>query len=109
QLLLHDRVVAVGETGLDFYRDRASREAQRRLLSLQLDLARDVGLPVVVHCRYAEQEMEEALAAFEGTVILHCFSSPELLAAALAAARGDDFHELSALIDANATEAFALP
>jgi TatD DNase family protein len=83
-LLAHDRAVAVGETGLDFYRDRAPRDAQRRLFWLQLGLAQGLGLPVVVHCRAAEREVAEALEAFDGTVVLHCFSSPELLPTAIA-------------------------
>jgi TatD DNase family protein len=74
--------VAIGETGLDFLRDYAPREDQRRLFAGQLQLASDLGLPVVVHMRAAEDETMQMLEAFEGTVVLHCFSSPELLPAA---------------------------
>jgi TatD DNase family protein len=71
--------VAVGETGLDFYRDYAPRSAQRKLFQAQLELAAEVGLPVVVHTRDAGDETAELLSGFRGTVVMHCFSSPELL------------------------------
>jgi TatD DNase family protein len=83
ELLRHDRVVAVGETGLDFYRDWAPREAQRDLFATQLELAAELGKPVVVHNRDADSETAALLAGFAGTVVLHCFSSPGLLETAL--------------------------
>jgi TatD DNase family protein len=83
ELLADERAVAVGETGLDFYRDYAPRDRQRDLFARQLDLAAEVGKPVVVHTRAAEEETAAALEGFDGTVVLHCFSSPELLPIAL--------------------------
>jgi TatD DNase family protein len=74
--------VAIGEIGLDFFRDYAPRDAQRRVFDDQLHLAAELGIPVVVHMRAAEEETMQMLAAFAGTVVLHCFSSPELLPAA---------------------------
>ncbi len=70
--------VAVGETGLDFYRDRAPRADQRRAFEAQLDLAARTGLPVVIHTREAEEDTFRILAdrAQGITVILHCFSAP---------------------------------
>lgn len=82
-LLRRPAVAAVGETGVDFYRDYAPRTAQRRLFDAQLALAADLGLPVVVHTRAADDETAEALRAFDGTVVMHCFSSPALLPIAL--------------------------
>ena len=82
-LLGHERAVAVGETGLDFYRDHAPHERQLRLFEAELDLAADLGLAVVIHTRDAEDETAKALERFDGTVVLHCFSSPGLLPAAL--------------------------
>jgi TatD DNase family protein len=82
-LLGHDRAVAVGETGLDHYRDYAPRDAQRRLFEQELELADELDKPVVVHTRAADDPTLEALRSFDGTVILHCFSSPPLLDAAL--------------------------
>jgi TatD DNase family protein len=83
ELLLDERAVAVGETGLDFYRDYAPRDRQRDLFEGQLELATQLDKPVVVHTRAASAETAEALRHFEGAVVLHCFSAPELLAAAL--------------------------
>lgn len=82
-LLAHDRAVAIGETGLDFYRNYAPHPAQLHLFRRQLDLAHDLGKPVVIHSRSADEETAEALAGFDGKVILHCFSSPDLLSVAL--------------------------
>jgi len=83
ELLGHPRAVAVGETGLDFYRDYAPREAQLRLFEAELALADELAMPVVVHTRGADGETAAALAGFTGTVVMHCFSTPHLLAAAL--------------------------
>jgi TatD DNase family protein len=83
ELLAHERVVAVGETGLDYYRDYAPRDRQRALFEAELELAAELEKPVVVHSRAADEETAETLAAFPGTVILHCFSSPPLLDVAL--------------------------
>ena len=79
ELLQHDRAVAVGETGLDYFRDSVPRERQRKLLDAQLELAAELGKPVVIHTRDADQDTADALAGFEGTVVMHCFSSPGLL------------------------------
>jgi TatD DNase family protein len=83
ELLGHPRSVAVGETGLDFYRDRSPRNRQREVFDAQLDLARELGKPVVIHTRAAEAETALALEPFTGGVVLHCFSSPALLPVAL--------------------------
>jgi TatD DNase family protein len=83
QLLDHPRAVAVGETGLDYYRDYAPRDAQRRLFAAQLELALASELPVVVHSRAADADTAAALEGFAGTVVLHCFSSTRLLEPAL--------------------------
>ena len=83
ELLGHPKVVAVGETGLDTVRRFATPSEQLRLFEAQLALADEVSLPVVIHSREAAEETAAALAPFEGTVILHCFSSPDLLPAAL--------------------------
>jgi TatD DNase family protein len=72
---------AIGETGLDYYRDRAPRGDQRRAFEAQLDLAARTELPVVIHTREAEDDTFAILAerARELTVILHCFSAPARL------------------------------
>jgi TatD DNase family protein len=86
ELAAHPRVAAVGETGLDYYRDRAPKGDQRRAFEAHIDIARTVGKPVVIHVRDgAESTAGEALAetfdllrdrAPGVTVILHCFSAP---------------------------------
>jgi TatD DNase family protein len=82
-LLAHPRAVAVGEIGLDYHRSYAPRDAQRRLFVAQLELARSLGKPVVVHTRDAEEDTLALLADFDGTVVVHCFSSRRLLEPAL--------------------------
>jgi TatD DNase family protein len=81
--LLDERIVAVGEIGLDFYRDYAPRDEQRRVFEQQLRLAQEHSKPVIIHSRAADEETAAALAGFDGTVVLHCFSSPGLLPVAL--------------------------
>jgi TatD DNase family protein len=76
--------VAVGETGLDYYRDYAPRDAQRQLFQAHLAIAEEFGKAVVIHCRAADADVARALTDFDGTVVLHCFSSLGLLAPALA-------------------------
>ena len=83
RLLDHPKAVGVGETGLDYFRDYAPRDAQRQLFQLELELAAETGKPVVIHTRAAEHDTLTGLADFDGTVILHCFSSPPLLETAL--------------------------
>jgi TatD DNase family protein len=72
-----DKVVAIGETGLDFFRDRAPRELQRAAFREQIRLARRRNLPVVVHDRDAHDDVLSILAeekASEAGGIIHCFS-----------------------------------
>ena len=72
-------VVAIGETGLDFYRDYASREDQERAFTAQMELAESLGKPLVIHSRAAEAETLKMLERTTATVILHCFSMPDHL------------------------------
>jgi TatD DNase family protein len=75
-LLADDRVVAVGETGLDYFRDRAPRDAQRAAFATQVRLARELDKALVVHCRDAFPDVMGILDG-EGApdrVVLHCFS-----------------------------------
>ena len=82
-LLAHPKAVAVGEIGLDHYRDYAPHDAQAELFDAQLEIARELGKPVVIHTRAADADTLAHLERFTGTVVLHCFSSPHLLPAAL--------------------------
>jgi TatD DNase family protein len=92
ELSADDQVVAIGEIGLDYYRDRAPRPAQRRVFREQLDLAAEVGKPVVVHDRDAHGEVmrmlgqwSENLAASNGKLsrplgVVHCYSGDQAMA-----------------------------
>jgi TatD DNase family protein len=75
-LAAHERCRAIGETGLDYYRDRAPRADQARAFAAQIDLARETGKPLVIHTREADDDTISTLAerADGVTVILHCFS-----------------------------------
>jgi TatD DNase family protein len=83
ELLAHPRAVAVGETGLDYFRDYAPHDAQQKLFAAELALARETGKPVVIHTRAADDDTRARLVEHDGVVILHCFSSQPLLAPAL--------------------------
>ena len=83
ELLAHPKAVAVGETGLDWFRDYAPRADQQSLFAAELELATELGKPVVIHTRAADDDTLAALADHEGSVVLHCFSSPHMLPTAL--------------------------
>jgi TatD DNase family protein len=70
--------IAVGETGLDFYREHAEPAQQMEAFVTQIALARDFGLPIVIHQRQAEQDVLDALRPF-GPLrgVMHCFSSDQ--------------------------------
>jgi len=75
-----EQVVAFGETGLDYYRDRSPRAAQREAFIRHLDLAESIGLPIIIHCRDAHADLlailrEHAAAGCRG--VCHCFSGSE--------------------------------
>ncbi len=78
ELAQHPRCRAIGETGLDDYRDYAPRPDQERAFAAQIGLARDTGKPLVIHTRAAEDDTIDTLArdAQGLEVILHCFSMP---------------------------------
>jgi TatD DNase family protein len=72
----HPRCVAIGETGLDYYRDRSPRDAQRRAFEFQIALAHELDKPLVIHTREADNDtlalLHEQAAGLK--VVLHCFS-----------------------------------
>ncbi|HEX7059327.1 MAG TPA: TatD family hydrolase [Solirubrobacterales bacterium] len=84
RLAAHEKVRAIGETGIDYYRDTATPAEQRRAFEAQIEIARDHGLPIVIHARdpdgetTASDEVFEVLDARAGDapVILHCFLAP---------------------------------
>jgi TatD DNase family protein len=80
-LAAHERCRAIGETGLDFYREGAPHEDQERAFAAQIALARETAKPLVIHSRAAAQQTLDQLAAeADGvSVVMHCFSMPERL------------------------------
>lgn len=76
ELAADERCVAIGETGLDFYRDGAPREDQERAFHAQIELAREYGKPLIIHTRAADEDTIAILSehAEDLRVILHCFS-----------------------------------
>lgn len=74
----HERCVAIGETGLDFYRDATPPADQKRAFAAQIALARELDKPLVIHSRAAEQDTLAQLGGeAEGVrVVMHCFSMP---------------------------------
>jgi TatD DNase family protein len=85
ELLAHPKAVAVGETGLDYYRNYAPRDRQAALFRAHAALAADLGKALVVHTRAADEATVAVLSELAGetTVVLHCFSSVRLLEPAL--------------------------
>jgi TatD DNase family protein len=81
ELAAHPKCKAIGETGLDYYRDTAPRADQERAFAAQIALAHEVGKPLIIHTRAAEDDTIATLAreAKGLEVILHCFSMPTRL------------------------------
>lgn len=83
-----ERVVAIGETGLDYYYDNSPRSAQRQALRKQIELADDLALPLIIHSREADEDTIAIIRDVEGEVfgVLHCFDGgPDLLDAGIEA------------------------
>lgn len=82
KLYADPEVVAIGEIGLDYYRDRAPRDAQQNAFRRQIELAIDTNLPIIVHNREADDDCLRILGEFNGEVrgVAHCFSGDETVA-----------------------------
>lgn len=79
--LRHEKAVMIGEIGLDFYRMNSPREVQIEVFKKQLDMAKEMNMPVSVHIRDAYDEAYRILSGYKdlsGKVILHCYSSGTL-------------------------------
>ena len=78
QLGRHPKVVAIGEIGLDYYYDHSPREIQKQVLIRQMELARELKRPIMIHCRDAWADLREVVGAHWGSTglggILHCFT-----------------------------------
>ena len=82
ELAAHPRCAAIGETGLDFFRPGAPRDHQECAFVAQIALAREVGKPLVIHSRAADDDTLRLLHEHAGgvRVLLHCFSMPDRVA-----------------------------
>ena len=84
ELSRHPKVVGIGETGLDFFYDKAPRDIQEAYFRTHIEAARETGLPLIVHTRDAEADtariLEEEYARGPFTGELHCFTSSQELA-----------------------------
>ncbi len=81
ELARHPKVIAIGETGLDYYYDHSPRDIQREVFRRQLALADHLDLPVIIHTREAEADTREILRdAAPRRGVLHCFTSSDELA-----------------------------
>lgn len=76
-----DRVIGIGETGLDYHYDHSDRETQRLLFRMHIDVARDTGLPLIIHTRDAEADtlgiLEEEMEKGAFPALIHCFTASE--------------------------------
>lgn len=80
KLCANEKVVAVGETGLDFFYDYSPRQVQQDIFTAHLDIAEELKLPVIIHTRNAFDECMEILGDYKGRlkdVVVHCFSGTE--------------------------------
>lgn len=82
ELSENPKVVAIGEIGLDYYRNLSPREAQKKAFEAQLFLAKELELPVVIHDREAHRDILEIISRFKGKIrgIMHCFSGNKEMA-----------------------------
>lgn len=67
-------IIGIGEIGLDYYHNKENKEDQKRIFKLQLDLAKKLNLPVVIHTRDAFQDTYDILKEYDLKGIIHCFS-----------------------------------
>jgi len=75
----HPKVIAIGETGLDYYYDKSDRQVQQALFRTHIAIARDTGLPLIIHTRDAEEDtgriVEEEMEQGAFPALIHCFTA----------------------------------
>ena len=75
----HPRVIGIGETGLDYFYEHSDREAQKRLFRMHISVARETGLPLIIHTRDAEDDTLDILESEQGEgafpALIHCFTA----------------------------------
>ena len=79
------RVIGIGESGLDYYYEHSDRETQKRLFRMHIDVARETGLPLIIHTRDAEEEtyqiLEEETEKGAFPALIHCFTASDAFGA----------------------------
>jgi TatD DNase family protein len=82
ELAKKPKVVAIGEIGLDYYRNLSPKEVQKKAFETQLAVAQELNLPVVIHDREAHNDILQALLRFKGKIkgLMHCFSGSKEMA-----------------------------
>ena len=77
----HPKAVGIGETGLDYYYDKSDRATQQKLFRMHIDVARETGLPLIIHTRDAEDDtaaiLEEEMGKGAYPALIHCFTASE--------------------------------
>jgi len=75
----HPKVVGIGETGLDYYYDKSDRSVQQALFRMHIDVARETGLPLIIHTRDAEDDtaaiLEDEMGKGAYPALIHCFTA----------------------------------
>ena len=75
------RVIGIGESGLDYYYEHSDRETQKRLFRMHIDVARETGLPLIIHTRDAEDDtyqiLEEEMEKGAFPALIHCFTASD--------------------------------
>lgn len=78
EIAKHEKVVAIGEIGLDYHREGYDKESQKKIFLRQLEIADELGLPFCIHCRQAAEDVYEILSAHKNLIkhsgLMHCFS-----------------------------------
>ncbi len=81
KIAVHPEVVAIGEIGLDYYRNLSPKDVQKNALRKQLEIALDLKLPIIIHDRDAHEDIFQILAEYSPKkVVFHCFSGDEIFA-----------------------------
>ena len=70
----HDKVIAIGETGLDYFYNHSSKSIQKKIFIDQIELSNNLNLPIVIHNRESDKDLLEILKRFKPKGVIHCFS-----------------------------------
>jgi TatD DNase family protein len=81
----HDKIIGIGEAGLDYFYDFAPKDVQANMFRKHIHIAKETGLPLIIHTRDAEEDTinilrEEGACDGKTKILMHCFSSNETLA-----------------------------